>query len=147
MCDYASSIWIVCWLLLGLLWGEQFYHEPVSNEDSSRLHHIIWGGAQSAAGYIESSSMGWDDVCSGHLVGYRVSGKMGWQIFLPKLNDTIYGVNCIFNEIIRAMQIEVVKDEAHIDNLKHLVGTKYFWQWDETWVYQYPYYTLRWRNF
>ena len=54
-----------------------------------------------------------------------------------ELNDTIAGTNCIFNEIIqdhtekyfnalRAMQIEVIKDEEKdIKNFAHLTGTKY----------------------
>ena len=61
---------------------------------------------------------------------------MGWQIFVPELNITIAGVNCIFNKIIpdyaeeyfntvRAMQIELVKDEENINNFTHLTGTKY----------------------
>ena len=77
-----------------------------------------------------------DKVYSGHLVGYGESGEMGWQIFVPELNDTIAGVNCIFNEIIpdyteeyfntvRAMQIEVVTNEEDIENFRHLSGTRY----------------------
>ena len=51
----------------------------------------------------------------------------------PELNDTIAGVNCIFNKIIsdytkeyfntvRAMQIELVKNEEDINNFTHLTG-------------------------
>ena len=39
-------------------------------------------------------------VYSGHLVDHGERDEMGWQIFVPELNDTIAGVNCIFNKII-----------------------------------------------
>ena len=70
-------------------------------------------------------------------MGYGENGEMGWQIFVPELNDTTAGVNCILNKIIPcyteeyfntvwALQIEVVTEVADIENFTHLVGTKYF---------------------
>ena len=70
-------------------------------------------------------------------MGFKEGSETGWQIFVPILNDTLAGVNCIINEIIsdytkeyfntmRALQIEVITNEEDLDKFTYLVGTKYF---------------------
>ena len=58
---------------------------------------------------------------------------MGYEIFVPDLDDMITGVNCMFNEIIpeyreeyyqtiNALKIEMVKDEKNIEAYKQSSG-------------------------
>ena len=77
-----------------------------------------------------------DKIYSGFLMGYGERGAMGYEIFVPELNDTVVGVNCMFNEIIpdysdeyyqtiNALKIEMVSDEKNIDLYMHLAGERY----------------------
>ena len=77
-----------------------------------------------------------EKIYSGFLMGYGERGAMGYEIFVPELNDTVVGVNCMFNEIIpdyseeyyqtiNALKIEMVSDEKNIELYMHLVGERY----------------------
>ena len=69
-----------------------------------------------------------DKAFTGHLIGYAEEGAMGYELYIPDLQETIVGVHCTFNEIIPSYSdeyfnelnkrcCEVAKDESTIESL------------------------------
>ena len=77
-----------------------------------------------------------DKAFTGHLIGYAEESAMGYELYIPDLQETIVVVYCTFNELIPSysdeyfnelnkLSFEVAKDESTVESFKHLVGERY----------------------
>jgi hypothetical protein len=134
---YESSNYITNRMPTKTAKGYQTPYEGVFKEIPDLSNLRVWGCKtylKIPKNYLRKD---WrEKATSGYLMGYSTEGEVGYKIYVPELQDTVVGVNCLFNEVIptyaeeyfhelNKMQFDLVKIPSAVEDFDHLVGVKY----------------------